>query len=175
MPLVDPFENQNNGLVDPYDTPDKTTTPQEMSFSDKLIREGKGVAKGAIETLPYVGAVAGGILAAPANVVAPGVSEVVGAGLGYLGGTYAKKALLRSTGLEDQPDLSLKDVVTKDIPEAAIVGMSGPIGDKVIGATLRSAGKIIKPILGKLQGTGAGAETEAIELLKNNGYKIIKE
>jgi hypothetical protein len=117
----------------------------------------KKFAKGAIETLPYVGAAVGGALTSPGIV-----TTAAGAGLGYLAGEYAKKGILGLTGLEEQPPMSTKDLATRDIPEAAIVGMSGGIGEKAIGMTLRSAGKIIKPVLGKLQGTGTGAETEAI-------------
>lgn len=132
--------------------------PKETSITQLIKERYGGAIKGVVEALPYAGAMAGGLIASPGIATAP-----VGAGLGYLSGNYLKKGLLGLTGLEQQEPLSVRGMVAKDIPEAAIVGASGPIAEKGLGLLASGGGQAVKQILGKLQGIGAGAEAEAIK------------
>ena len=48
--------------------------------------------------MPIAGATAGGILAAPANIVAPGIAEAVGVGGGFLIGSEVERRLKEFAG-----------------------------------------------------------------------------
>ena len=114
-------------------------------------------------TLPLVGAMVGGTLAAPLNVVAPGVAEVAGATGGYLIGKQAQNRLDELTGNKEPTDLAgAAQEVVSEVPDAATMALAGPVGGKIIEGAAGLVGKVIRPVIGSLTGKGTGAVEEAI-------------
>jgi len=163
-----PIEEQRKAFSE-YDK-DFATLP--VAEQDKGIKELIGAAPESRwktfgrKISPYVrpvlesgGAIAGGALAAPANLVAPGVSEAAGVAGGYLAGKYAADALDQYTGEMKTPTVKegIRNIATRDIPEALEVGMTGPVIGK-LGTMARLGIKNIGP-------TAAGARREAAQAI----------
>lgn len=113
---------------------------------------------------PIAGATAGGILAAPANIIAPGVAEALGVGGGYLVGSEAERRLKEFAGEKERPEdvLAAFKETGRELPGAAETAVSGPLVGKGLSTVLGAAGKLGKQVLGRLSGTGTGAVEEAI-------------
>lgn len=110
------------------------------------------------------GLTAGGVLASPANALAPGAATVAGAGLGYAGGNALANMYEQVLGLKDQPS-SMKDVAMetgKNVLTGAAMEAGGGALAKGVGKAAELAGKVIKPTWGRITGTGTGAIDEAI-------------
>ena len=138
-----------------YPDMDKSEYYQKIGFSiqkttpkkEPLITK-RDISKFARPVLELGGAGLGGVLAVPANAVAPGAAEAVGVGLGYLGGKKAADALDSFLGTDvvfgkekPTPTEAVREFMTKDIPEAGIVALSGPVLQRAtvpIGRALRS-------------------------------------
>jgi len=125
------------------------------------------LAKGTIENLPIAGAMIGGAVASPGIVTSP-----AGAGLGYLLGEYGKRGLLNVTGLGNEPSPTLRSVTTQDVPQAAIVGMSGPLAERAMLGAGRVVGKTTNEILGRLHGIGKGGAEEALKSGTSTGLSV---
>lgn len=88
--------------------------------------------------LEYGGATAGGLLTAPVAIATgPGapITEAAGIGAGYLAGKTTADYIL---GPPKNAAEATKGIIS-DIPESLMVGMSGPVGGKVIGGLARKA------------------------------------
>ncbi len=137
------------------------SSPEREFISNKI----KNIAAHSSEYAPIVGATVGGVVASPANIVAPGVAEAAGVGLGYMAGRQIEKAVKTFAG--DRPSKTITGEVVetiKDIPSGVETGLSGPIIGKIAPIILKKAGdKIVKPILGRLSGLGKKSVTEAIK------------
>lgn len=88
------------------------------------------------------GALAGATLAAPGNVLAPGLASLAGAGLGYAGGRQIANALEERAGT--RPVATLPQALASTamaIPEGAAMEAGGAVIGKGIAAGLKAAGK----------------------------------
>ena len=118
----------------------------------------KEIGKTAIESVGMLGGAvvggAAGTLVAPIAGTAGGA--VVGAGLGYAGA----KSIERLAGLEEAPKtvLGTASQAGKDVLSGSAMELGGQAAPLVI----KSAGKVIKPIWGRLTGTGTGSIDEAV-------------
>jgi len=119
----------------------KPTTFRE-DISKGLTSTGEWM-EGARKTMsPYVrpalqtaGSIIGGTVAIPANIVAPIASEAAGIGLGYLGGSKLADIYDQYIqNMEGKPvettGQQLHKTLTRQIPEAGIMGALGPIFSK---------------------------------------------
>jgi hypothetical protein len=92
--------------------------------------------------LPMAGMVGGAVLAAPVNLVAPGVAEAAGAGLGYLAGKQGEKLLQGYAQNQPLPTGGqMAKQAVQQTPEAATIGMAGPVMGKVTEVGLNTAAK----------------------------------
>jgi len=129
--------------------------PYEKFLGTEQAKVGaENLRKTTVENLPLAGAMVGGIVAAPTNIVAPGVGEAVGVGGGYLAGKWIKDLI---TGAETTPGS-----VTEDVKTGAMVGMLGPTTGKVISKGADVVGNLAKSLWGRLTGTGTAAIEEAV-------------
>jgi hypothetical protein len=102
------------------------------------------------------GAMAVGTLAAPFNVIAPGVSEALGVAGGYLAGKYAADLYdetIARTKKPPTPKEAVSNFLTKDAPEALMIGGTGPVIGK-LGSTAKFGMENVGP-------TAAGARSAA--------------
>jgi hypothetical protein len=111
------------------------------------------------------GAVLGG-LAGMASPVPGGA--IIGAGLGYAGG--ARGADLIEGKQRTLSDASLQSV--KDVGTGAMFEMGGQAAVPVLSGLAAATGKVVKPVLGKLSGTGPGAVEEALKSGKETGMSL---
>lgn len=135
----------------------------------KFVNEPVDVKGGVKAAMPFVRPVAEGLGTAGGAVLGtagatPGVGTVAGAGLGY---AIAKKGMdaLESYATDKPapgPAESLGESV-KDIGTGAMMEMGGQVGGKVLAKGLEYAGKGIRPVLGRMSGTGTGAVDEALK------------
>lgn len=100
----------------------------------------KGLARGAIDAIPYVGAVGGGVLG---TGLSPGVGTVGGAGLGYAAGAelsdFLKNRLLGDEAASVEPVDQLKRVAGN-----VATGATAEMGGQLLGKGLGAAGSAIK-------------------------------
>lgn len=124
--------------------------------------EGAGAVLGGI-----VGGTGGGLAGLAGGPAAPGTvpygaiaGGVAGAGLGYAGGKNIADMIEGDTpkGLAEAVNRSLRDVGT-----GAALEMGGLAIGPALGMAAKGAGKVAKPLLGKLSGVGTGAVDEAIK------------
>lgn len=155
-------DNQNKTHID------YTGMQDSSPYGVDLKEAGTGMLKEAAPVigpvLPFAGSMIGGAIAAPANLIAPGVAEVAGATGGYLAGKQAENRLYELAGIK--PSGSLADAVKEvagDIPEAGITAASGPVGGKILEGAASLVGKGVRPILGSITGKGTGAIEEALK------------
>jgi hypothetical protein len=94
-------------------------------------------------TLEVGGSIAGGALAAPFNLIAPGVAEALGVGGGYATGKMAADLFDEMTGIKEQtpPWEKIKEAVVTDIPTMAALG---PVGSEVLTSAM-GLGELTKP------------------------------
>ena len=117
---------------------------------------GSGMGQTALET---GGALLGGVLAAPANLIAPGVAEAAGASLGALGGKQLARALRQYGGVEP-PTRTTRQALTQtaqDLPMALAEGFGGKALEGIPGIAAaglrglgRGAGRAAKSSAGKI-------------------------
>jgi hypothetical protein len=95
----------------------------------------------------------------PEEIATVPAGAIAGAGLGYAGGARLADALEgKQRTLADASMQSLKDVGT-----GATLEMGGRAIAPALGMAAKGAGKVIKPVLGRLSGVGPGAIDEAIQ------------
>jgi hypothetical protein len=110
------------------------------------------------------GAIGGGILAAPANIIAPGVAEVAGTAGGYMLGKEAANKLDEFLGIVKYPGMAgTAQRIAESAPEAGVMGLSGPVVGKALEGTASLIGKAVKPLWGRITGAGTGSIDEAIQ------------
>ena len=115
---------------------------------------GEGLGQTALET---GGALLGGALALPANLIAPGVAEATGASLGALGGKQLARALRQYGGSEtptQTPGQALLKTA-KDIPMSLVEGFGGKALEGVPGA-IAAGGRALGRGAGRAARTSAG-------------------
>ena len=135
-----------------------------LEYQGQMTEPSRAVAGAVAPYAPAAGAVLGGTVAAPFNIVAPVVAEVAGAGIGYLAGTQAKTLLQNYSQGEPLPsgtEMGMQAV--EQYPEAATAALGGPVIGKMAGVVASSVGKLAKQSLGSLTGTGTAAIEEAIK------------
>ena len=152
----------------PAPTPETKIAP--LTWRQKLEPYGRPVLEGG-------GALVGGAITAPvaaATGPAAPITEAAGIGAGYLGGKavadYIFKPPLKS--FTAGAVRGAKDIV-ESIPEAAMVGMGGPVVGKALPAITKAGAKIGGQLIGKLTGTGTGAVEEAFKSGKSAGVKSL--
>lgn len=135
-----------------------------------------GVAGAAKETLKAIGRpVAQGVgLAGGALAGAPlgPAGMAVGAGLGYAG---VNRLLKTADAMSGGPTETLPEAFTatgKDVAEGAAMEAGGQVAGKAIQGAVTGAGKVIKPVLGRLSSTGTAAVEEAIKSGKSTGLPL---
>lgn len=112
--------------------------PQTTGFK----RIAQNVAPYARPALEMGGALAGAALAAPGNVMAPGLASLAGAGLGYAGGRQVANALDEYAGRKAPSTLSQALASTAiAIPEGAAMEAGGAVIGKGIQAGLSAVAK----------------------------------
>lgn len=129
---------------------------------------------------PYVrtalelgGLTGGAIVAAPGNLVAPGVAEVAGAGLGYGMGRQAANLYDQAVGIKKPEGFLTEAAQTgKDVVTGAGMEAGGRLIPPILSKGAEYAGKVIKPVLGRLSGTGTGAVDEAIASGTSTGLSV---
>ena len=124
--------------------------------------------------LATAGMFMGGAMAAPGNVVAPGVAEAAGTGLGALAGTQLARALRQYGGVE-APTKTVSGAVkktAKDIPGAAIAGMLGPVAEAGIPAIGRGSTKLSEGIMSQVIGKTTGKGREIPEAALKAGHQM---
>lgn len=175
LPMMD-AQGHLSGFVDPQ---------TRESFSNKEIRQGKAgdrtgiqpswkkVSSGARKYLASPegdvalrtgGAMVGGALAAPFNLIAPGVSEVAGMALGDLAGGQMSRMARQGTG-ESAAPRNLKEAllpVAKDTPGALASALVGPglqAGGQAIGKAAKAA---VPGVIGMVTGQGRAVPEAAL-------------
>ena len=174
-PMMD-AQGHLSGFVDPS---------SRESFSNKEIRQGKAgdrigsktawkkVSSGAREylgseagdvALRTGGAMVGGALAAPFNLVAPGVSEVAGMALGDLAGGQLSRMARQGTGQAPAPRNVRESLspVAKDVPGALASALLGPgleAGGRAVG---RAAKEVVPGVVGAITGQGRAVPEAAL-------------
>lgn len=113
------------------------------------------------------GASVGGIIGAGAGApTGPGAiaTAILGSSLGYSIGKKSADALDQALGLRGAPTLEEQSIGTlKDIGTGAFIQGMGMTAVPVAKSIVSGAGKVIKPILGRMSGVGTGAIDEAIK------------
>jgi hypothetical protein len=116
------------------------------------------VAKFLRPTLAGGGAVAGGIIGLPLAPETMGMSSVAGAGLGYAGGA-------RLADMIEGKQRTIQDAITQSLQDTATGAtyeMGGQSAIPLIRQAVGLTGKIVKPILGTMSGTGKAVD-EAVQ------------
>lgn len=120
--------------------PEQTTPSQPPVGGFKQLVQ--NVAPYARPALEMGGALAGAALAAPGNVLAPGLASLAGAGLGYAGGRQVANALDEYAGRKAPSTLSQALASTAlAIPEGAAMEAGGAVMGKGIQAGLKAVAK----------------------------------
>lgn len=131
---------------------------------------GEGLARGAIDSLPIVGALGGGILGTPAGPA----GNIGGAGLGYAGGKELA-GILKNKFLGDEAEsvnpLDQVKRVGGNVAEGAAFEMGGQIIGKGIGKGLEAGGKAVDYVGKQL---GRGAEKLAVNATGATGAQAAK-
>lgn len=118
-----------------------TITPLEPE--SRMRRVARAAAPYARPALEIGGALAGGALATPGSVLAPGVATLAGAGLGYAGGRRLSRALETYAGLREPEALSQALAGTAlDIPAGAALEAGGAVLGVPIQAGIRTAARL---------------------------------
>lgn len=134
------------------------TPQQDMGLVAKLARAVDPYTKYA---LPMAGAIGGGVLAAPANIVAPGVAEAGGVALGTLAGQQAANYIGAKAGRVKGGVDSQR--LAQEIPEAGINAVAGPVLNKALPVIAKTVGKVGNQILGMTTGAGPYATEQAVK------------
>lgn len=135
-------------IDDWVDITDKPLSQKEQRTTGQKIAG--AVAPYARPALEYGGALAGGILAAPANIVAPGVSEVLGVAGGYTAGRAAANVLEEYAGIKKPPTpMGALRETGENVKTGLEMGMAGPI----IGKGLQVAAEYLGPFAKRLYGS----------------------
>jgi hypothetical protein len=164
-------EEINGVLAKQYPTPKAQESPKDDPLLNKLARAVDPYTKYA---LPIAGAIGGGLLAAPANIIAPGVAEVTGIGLGTLGGQQAANYIGNLAGRRGGFDPY--ELITREIPEAGINAVATPAINKIL-PYITTAGKqlygntIKTPITNKWTKLYPNKEGTAREIAVTKGYE----
>jgi hypothetical protein len=150
-----------------------TSSPQPYETTGQAVDR---TLKGSIKTLAPVtrpvlegaGLIAGGTAGAAAGVAGGPIGMLaggaVGAGAGYATGKGLQDTLDIYSG-EKKPYKGIKESsiqTAKDFGEGAKTYVEGELAGPVLGAAARTAGKVVKPILGRMSGVGTGAVEEAL-------------
>jgi len=136
-------------------------TPSPTKDTGLLTKLAKAVDPYTKYALPVLGAVSGGAAALPANLIAPGIAEATGIGLGTLGGQQLANMIGQKAGRRG--GFNPLELLTREVPEAGINAASGPLLNKVIPAIAKVTGRVGKEIFGVTTGAGPGATEEAIK------------
>jgi hypothetical protein len=158
-------------ITDHYNKSKVVEKPKDDPLLNKLARAVDPYTKYA---LPIAGAIGGGLLAAPANIIAPGVAEVTGVGLGTLGGQQAANYIGNLAGRRGGFDPY--ELITREIPEAGINAVATPAINKIL-PYITTAGKqlygntIKTPITNKWTKLYPNKEGTAREIAVTKGYE----
>lgn len=112
----------------PQPTPEPTPQPT-LGFGERAREVARAAVPYARPALEVGGALAGAALAAPANVLAPGVASLGGAGLGYAAGRRVARGLETFAGTKP--------------PETAGQAFLGAARDVPLGAAMEAGGTVI--------------------------------
>jgi TolA-binding protein/ElaB/YqjD/DUF883 family membrane-anchored ribosome-binding protein len=116
---------------------------QPMSLNDRMRGIAGAISPYARPALEAGGALGGALLAAPGNVIAPGLASIGGAGLGYAAGKQTADLLDQYAGLQKSKGIGGELLETAiDIPTGAAMEAAGGIIGKPIGSALKYAGKL---------------------------------
>lgn len=133
-------------IDDWVDITDKPLSQKEQRTTGQKIAG--AVAPYARPALEYGGAFAGGILAAPANIVAPGVSEALGVAGGYTAGKAAANVLEEYAGIKKPPTpMGALRETGENVKTGLEMGMSGPIIGKTLSSIYRGGEKYINHVI----------------------------
>lgn len=122
------------------------------------------------------GMTGGGIVGAGAgslsiNPVVAGAAMLGGAGGGYAIGSGVADVIDEYAGLKKPPTLAEGAQRTaENVVTGAAMQAGGDVAGPILSATSKGIGKVIKPVLGKLTGTGTGSIDEAIKAGTSTGF-----
>lgn len=138
------------------------------------------VAEFARPTLEFGGMLAGGTAATiPGVFTGPAAPLATAAGgtLGYAGGAQAADIVDAALGVQSRPQKTTGNAlldetkqVAGDIATGAQMEALGPIVGKGIQYTAQGVGKVAKPVLGRLSGTGTPTVKQALKAGKTEGF-----
>lgn len=155
-------------------------SPSHSSILDTKVPGGTvgGYVRGALDALPYATAAAGALIAAPANIVAPGVASVGAGGLGYAGGKELAD-ILKNRILGDQAQSANPVDETKRVGKNFAIGSAQEMGGQSLNKVaelaagtkagqyvLDKTGKVASKIASSLSGV---PEKELTTYAKNAG------
>jgi hypothetical protein len=104
----------------------------------------EGVAKSAIDSLPMIGGVAGGILGTPADALVGPMGNVAGAAIGGYLGTASKNLINRYYD-------------PQSAPKTAAESITQPIVGGIEQGLMQGTGEALAPVIGKVAQAAAGA------------------
>lgn len=140
-----------------------TDKPAKMGDTTEGLTTGQKVARAVApyskHALPFAGAALGGVLAAPGNLIAPGVAEAAGIGLGGAAGVQLDRLIQKYAGTEQQPTQGEKTfgkkwgpVVDAATDVTTMMGV-GALAPEVMAA--KPGLEMLQNPLAKATGTGA--------------------
>jgi hypothetical protein len=140
-------------------------TIRNKPIAERLSENAKSAAPVTDTVLPIAGMVAGGLAATPTGPL----GMVAGSALGYGAGRQAARAIREAGG--ETPERGAKPVIEagKDLAEGALMEAGGQVAGKAIEGAASLTGKIAKPLLGRLTGTGTAAVDEALKSGESTG------
>lgn len=153
------------------------------------------VAEYARPTLEFGGMLAGGVIGGagglatgPAAPVAAPAATAAGGALGYAGGAQAADIVDESLGVRSRPaakqvtgNVVADELIQggRDVVEGAKMEAMGQSAGVAIPAIAKQAGKVVKPVLGRLNATGTATVDQALKAGKKEGllggYKFPSE
>lgn len=119
------------------------------SFSDDPIANKPGffdgIAKSAIDSLPMVGGVAGGILGTPADALTGPAGTIGGAAIGGYLGTATKNLINRYYDPKSAPQTTA-DAITQPITGGVVQGLAQATGDAVAPYLVKGVQSVTSPV-----------------------------
>ncbi len=159
----------NTREMGPQDKLKQAERPPIESFSRRAAR---AVAPYTKEVLPFAGAVAGGLAAAPANLIAPGVAEAVGVGLGGAAGIQGQRMIEDYAGIKKEPTKGEKYYGRQAGPVVdALSDMATMVGTGAVFPEVMAAKPGLE-VVGKAAGEAAEATLGRRVLSKETGVPL---
>lgn len=129
---------------------DEAMNPQNMGYRGEIVRP----------MLEYGGAAVGGMLGTPAGPA----GQVGGAALGYATGKKGADLIDYMRGEAAAPTMTESLTETaQDLPTGAMMEMGGQVAGAALPKVIEATGNVIRPILGRMSGTGKGTIEEALK------------